>query len=96
MIRGWDEGDPQGHAQAGMVLGPFAKTKGPRRAGPKPRSNKNDLTKYPRCPPTTAGMTAYRKKGIFFFTPPRQHRFSSRSLRILMLRVSNVEKNFDQ
>ena len=26
-----------GHARAPMVLGPFAETKGPRRAGPKPR-----------------------------------------------------------
>ena len=30
-------GDPQGHARAGMVLGPFAETKGPRRARAKPR-----------------------------------------------------------
>ena len=28
---------PTGHARAPMVLGPFAETKGPRRAGPKPR-----------------------------------------------------------
>ena len=28
---------PEGHAWAPMVLGPFAETKGPRRAGPKPR-----------------------------------------------------------
>ena len=30
---------PWGHARAPMVLGPFAETKGPRRAGPKPRKN---------------------------------------------------------
>ena len=29
---------PEGHARAPMVLGPFAETKGPRRAGAKPRS----------------------------------------------------------
>ena len=30
---------PKGHARAPMVLGPFAETKGPRRAGPKPREH---------------------------------------------------------
>ena len=30
---------PKGHARAPMVLGPFAETKGSRRAGPKPRKN---------------------------------------------------------
>ena len=30
---------PKGHARAPMVLGPFAETKGPRRAGPKPRNS---------------------------------------------------------
>ena len=30
---------PWGHARAPMVLGPFAETKGPRRAGPKPRKD---------------------------------------------------------
>ncbi len=49
MIRCWEEGDPQGHARVGMVWGPFAETKGPRRAGPKPRSNKNNLTKHSGC-----------------------------------------------
>ncbi len=31
---------PQGRARAKVVLGPFAETKGPRRAGAKPRINK--------------------------------------------------------
>ena len=33
------ERPPEGHARAPMVLGPFAETKGSRRAGPKPRKH---------------------------------------------------------
>ena len=40
--------NPKGHARAPMVLGPFAETKGPRRAGPKPRKP---------LPPRRAGTT---------------------------------------
>ncbi len=48
--------------ERGMVWGPFAETKRPPRAGPKPRSNKNHLTKDPGFPLTTASMTTQRLK----------------------------------
>ncbi len=41
---------PWGHVRAPMVLGPFAETKGPRRAGPKPRRNPLPLVTRGRNP----------------------------------------------
>ena len=41
--RDWGKGTPWGHARAQMVLGPFAETKGPRRAGAKPRGAKTTV-----------------------------------------------------
>ena len=38
-LSGLGQRHPKGHARAPMVLGPFAETKGPRRAGPKPRKH---------------------------------------------------------
>ena len=44
---------PGGHARAPLVLGPFAETKGPRRAGPKPRKTKAKILD----PRSRSGMT---------------------------------------
>ena len=38
-LSGPGQRNPEGHARAPMVLGPFAETKGPRRAGPQPRKH---------------------------------------------------------
>ena len=44
---------PKGRARAPMILGPFAETKGPRRAGPRPRKS------FP--PPQALGVTVKRR-----------------------------------
>ena len=41
---------PKGPARAPMVLGPFAETKGPRRAGPKPRKTLSPVQATPQGP----------------------------------------------
>ncbi len=42
MMRCYGEGTRKGRTRVEMVLGPFAETKGPRRAGAKPRKTKID------------------------------------------------------
>ena len=61
---------PSRHARAPMVLGPFAETKGPRRAGPRPRT---PLLFPCLSSPTRSGIQSRNESSVFAFAPARSH-----------------------
>ena len=67
--KGWNELPSIRHARAPMVLGPFAETKGPRRAGPKPRKTLPFWRAGPNCNPPLSRNPAFF---TFPFCHPRQ------------------------